>query len=204
MTIFDDDGDYAAFERALHDAGTQINTQLLAYCIMPNHWHLLLRPREEGSLGRYMHRLTTTHVRRWHQHRHSTGGGHLYQGTYKSFPIQTDRHFLTVCRYVEANPLRARMVKRAEDWRWCSLWRRRNPDGTTSPDALPPLTRWPVAEPKQWVRTVNAAQTTKEIAAINTSLARGRPFGSAQWQQRTATRLELQSTFRARGRPRIK
>jgi REP element-mobilizing transposase RayT len=95
--VFDDDGDYAAFERVL--AGTLElfpAVRLLAYCLMPNHWHLLLWPRRggpAGQLGAFMQRLTVTHVRRWHAHRHSDGGGHLYQGPYKSFPVQGDRHF---------------------------------------------------------------------------------------------------------------
>src|SRR5271156_1127949 len=82
--IFSKEGDYAAFEKVMAEELTLVPMRLLAYCLMPNHWHLLLWPREEGDLGRFMHRLTVTHVRRWHEHRHSTGRGHVYQGTYKS------------------------------------------------------------------------------------------------------------------------
>jgi hypothetical protein len=87
--------------------------RILAYCLMPNHWHFVLWPYDDGDLAAFMHRLTTTHVRRWHLHRHSVGAGHLYQGTFKSFPVQSDAHLLTVCRYVERNPVRARLVDRA-------------------------------------------------------------------------------------------
>src|SRR6202035_3812225 len=101
--IFGDFGDYAAFEKVLAEVLLLFPLELFAYCLMPNHWHLVLRPKNDGDLGRFMQRLTVTHVRRWHEHRGSTGQGHLYQGTYKSFPVQADDYFLTLCRYVEAN-----------------------------------------------------------------------------------------------------
>src|SRR5690349_2925902 len=98
--IFSDPEDYAAFERVMASAVAAVPVRILGYCLMPNHWHLLLWPREDGHLARFMQRLQVTHVRRWHQHRHSTGRGHLYQGAFKSFPVQEDRHFLIVARYV--------------------------------------------------------------------------------------------------------
>ena len=157
------------------------------------------RPRAAGDLGRYMHRVTTTHVRRWHQHRHSAGQGHLYQGSYKSFPIQDDRHFLTVCRYVERNARRADLVDRAEAWQWSSFWQR---DHRELIHDLPVLTDWPVARPRHWRRLVNQPLNLKELKAIRESVRRGRPWGTEPWQQRTARRMELESTFRPRGRPR--
>ena len=121
MCIFDKDDDYAAFLQVLDEAAQRTPMPLFSYCLMPNHWHLVLRPRKDGDLSRYMQWLTTTHMRRWHAYRGTRGTGPLYQGRYKSFPVQNDRHFLTVCRYVERNPLRARLVRRAENWRWSSL-----------------------------------------------------------------------------------
>jgi len=146
-----------------------------------------------------MQRLTVTHARRWHEHRHSTGGGHVYQGTYKSFPVQSDEHFLAVARYVERNPLRANLVEKAQDWRWCSLWRRDHPEVV---DDVPALATWPVPRPSHWKRLVNRPQNKKEIEALRASVRRGRPYGSAVWQRRVAKRLGLESTFRSRGRPR--
>ena len=60
---------------------------------------------------------------RWHAHYHSAGTGHLYQGRFKAFPVEDDDHFYSVVRYVERNALRAKLVPRAEQWRWSSLWR---------------------------------------------------------------------------------
>lgn len=96
--IFEKDDDYLAFETILRETMEQIDVRLLAYCLMPNHWHLVLWPRHDGDLRKFMQRLTTTHVRRWHLYRHSVGTGHLYQGTYKSFPIQSDEHLYSVLR----------------------------------------------------------------------------------------------------------
>ena len=196
--IFANDDDFAAFERVMADTLAQVPLRLLAYCLMPNHWHLVLWPRRDGELGRFMQRLTTTHVRRWRLARGTVGEGHLYQGTYKSFPVQGDDHFLTICRYVERNPLRAKIVRPAEAWRWSSLWRQRN--RIVSED-VPPLAEWPIAPPRNWLQRVNRAETDEELAAVRTSIARGRPFGTRPWQQRTAKRLHLESTFRPRGRP---
>src|SRR6266567_1735105 len=125
IDLFRHDPDYAAFERTLAQAVTrEPGIRLCAYCLMPNHFHLVLWPTADAQLSRFMQWLTMTHAQRWHAHRHTGGRGHLYQSRFKSFPIQADRHFLSVCRYVERNPLRAKLVKRAERWRWSSLWLR--------------------------------------------------------------------------------
>ena len=112
MTIFEDDGDYEAFERSCEEAVERTRTRLLAYCVMPDHWHLIVWPRQDGELSRFVGWLTLTHTQRWHASRHSQGSGHVYQGRFKSFPVQGDEHFLTACRYVERNALRAKLVKR--------------------------------------------------------------------------------------------
>ena len=101
MTILEDDGDYEAFEKALAQAVERTGTRLLAYCLMPNHWHLVVWPQQDGELSRFVGWLTLTHTQRWHAHRRSTGSGHVYQGYFKSFPIQEDEHFYAVTRYVE-------------------------------------------------------------------------------------------------------
>ena len=120
MTIFDNDGDYEAFAQVLAEAVERTETRLLAYCLMPNHWHLLVWPRKVGELSRFVGWLTLTHTQRWHAHRRSAGSGHVYQGRYKSFPIEADEHFYTVARYVERNAVRAKLVRRAEAWKGSS------------------------------------------------------------------------------------
>jgi putative transposase len=198
LEIFASDDDYAVFERVLAEAVARDQMRLLAYCLMPNHFHLLVWPRGDGDLSRFMRWLTLTHTQRWHARRRTAGRGHVYQGRYKSFPVQSDDHFLTVCRYVERNALRAELVTRAQDWRWGSLWSRR---AELTPE-LPLLAPWPIAMPRDWTARVNRPLGRAEEEAVRRSIYRGRPFGSEPWQIQTAARLGLESTFRDRGRPR--
>ncbi len=199
--IFTSDEDYLAFLRVLRDVSKKKPMRILAFCLMPNHWHLLLCPKRDGELGAFMQAVTTTHVRRWRLNRHSVGEGHLYQGTYKSFPVQDDDHFYAVCRYVERNALRSELVTQAEAWRWGSLWQCRQ---RGLPEEYPMLHDWPVPHPRNWVALVNRVQTKAELESLQTSVNRGRPYGSETWQKRTAKRLALESTFRPRGRPKKK
>ena len=118
MTIFEKPPDYDAFLPVLDETWAEIPLPILGFSGMPNHWHFVVRPASDGQVSEFFRRLTVTHTMRWHAH-YSTGGtGHLYQGRFKSFPVQDDEHLLTVMRYVERNALRANLVERAEDWRW--------------------------------------------------------------------------------------
>jgi putative transposase len=197
LAIFDNDDDYAAFERVLAQAVVRYDMRLLAYCLMPNHFHLLLWPRQDGDLSLVMRWLTVTHTQRWHAQHGTSGSGHLYQGRFKSFPVQSDEHFLTVCRFVERNALRAGLVQRAEEWNWCSL-RVRNARSETD---RPPLAAWPIDRPRDWVARVNRTYGAEEEAAVLRSIHRGQPFGAPPWQAKVASRLGLESAFRPRGRP---
>jgi len=122
--LFEKPTDYSAFAKILAEAHHRTGIRIAAYCLMPNHWHLLLWPRSDGELSEVMRWITVPHTQRWHAHRHSSGTGPVYQGRFKSFPVQTDEHFLTVARYVERNALRAKLVERAEEWQWSSVYRR--------------------------------------------------------------------------------
>lgn len=105
-----------AFLRLLAEAGERVPIRLLAYCLMPNHFHLVLWPREDEELSRYMQWLMTSHVRR--HHRHYGTNGHIWQGRFKAFPIEQDEHLLAVLRYVERNPVRAKSLPIRKARRW--------------------------------------------------------------------------------------
>jgi len=198
LPLFEKPGDYAAFETILGEAAVRTRIRLAAYCLMPNHWHLLLWPRHDGELSEVLRWISVTHTQRWHAHRKTAGTGPVYQGRFKSFPVQTDEHFLTVVRYVERNAIRAKLVSRAEDWRWGSLWRRTQGD----PELSAWLSDWPIERPRDWVARVNRPQTALELESLRLSVQRGRPFGEEAWVGRMTKRFGLESTVRPRGRPR--
>ncbi len=201
--LFEDGADYDAFIRILRQAQEKHPIPMLAYCIMPNHWHMVLRPgpRQGRTLSQYLHWLTVTHAQRLHAFRGTSGLGHIYQARFKAFPVQSGESFLTVASYVERNPLRAGLVDRAEDWRWSSLGCRMS----GSPDEKSLLSDWPVEiQMKHWVRKVNHPQTEMELESIRTCVLRGRPFGDSAWMRRTAYRYNLEYSLRDRGRPKGK
>ena len=193
--MFEGAVDYQQFEQVLQEAQTRSGMRILAYCLMPNHWHLVLWPQADGTLSRFMAWVALTHTQRWHARRGSAGSGHLYQGRYKAFLVAADDHLLAVCRYVERNPLRARLVRRAEAWRWGSLWRRERGHG------LELLSAWPVGRPDGWREFVNRGETPAELEALRVAAQRGRPFGAGPWLVQRVQRFDLGSTLRPRGRP---
>ena len=198
--IFHKEEDFSAFERILNEGLDLHRVELFSYQLMPNHYHLVLRPLVDGEMSRFMGWVGGTHTMRYHAHYHTSGMGHVYQQRYKSFPIQDDEHFLVVCRYVERNALRAGLVKRAEAWRWGSLWRWRQ-SAEPEPKLLSP---WPIPRLPNWVRRVNEPLGDAEMGAVRRCVQRGRPLGNAKWVESIAGRLNLESTLRPRGRQRMR
>ena len=195
--LFFKDEDYLAFESVVAETLEKRPMRILAYCLMPNHWHFVLWPENDGDLGRFMQRLTITHVTRWQKHYNRVGDGHVYQSRYKSFPIETDDYYYQAMRYVERNALRANLVKKAELWQYGSLWI--NQFGTAEHQAM--LSAWPLPRPRKWLDYVNEPASEKELEEIRRSCVRGTPYGSDDWVKRTAKELGLESTLRSPGRP---
>jgi REP-associated tyrosine transposase len=192
-TVFHKPADYDAFVQAMVDARTRLPIDLLGYCLMPNHFHLVVRPVADGDLGRWMQWLLTAHARRYHRHYDTTG--HVWQGRFKAFPVQDDEHLVTVLRYVERNALRADLVARAEDWKWSSL------PGWISRDPLLYQGR-PAVRDKKWLERVNVPLSDGDLLRLRHSVSRGSPLGDEAWTKATAERLGLSSCLRPRGRPR--
>ena len=109
MQLFEDAPDYAAFERVMVETLARVDVRLLTYCLMPNHWHLVLWPKRgrDEDLSQFMRLLTVTHTQRWHAHRRSAGTGPVYQGRFKSFPVQSDEHLVVAGRCIERNSVQA-------------------------------------------------------------------------------------------------
>ena len=193
--VFHNDDDYAAFVTLMQEAHEKVPMRLVGYCLMTNHFHLVLWPHGDGDLSRWMQWLMTAHVRRYHLH--YKGSGHVWQGRFKAFPIQDDEHYLTVLRYVERNPLRANLVQQSQDWDWSSL----NPTQRSGPIGM--LSEGPVAKPAEWTRFVNGVETEAELTALRHSVSRRTPFGDPNWQNTTATQLGVEASMRLLGRPRL-
>ncbi len=163
MRLFHKAGDYEAFEQVLAEGLERYSVELLTYCVMPNHWHLVVRLGGDKALGLFMGWVGVTHVRRHHEHYHSRGGGHLYQGRFKSFPVAEDDCFLALCRYVEANPLRASLVERAEQWQWSGLWRRLHGSSELR------LSAWPLERRRNWVAWINRDLNDEHLEGSSTT-----------------------------------
>ncbi len=192
--VFHKDGDYDACLKIIAEASLRNPMRVLAYCLMPNHFHLALWPVKDGDLSRWMHWLLTTHVRRYQQHYHSSG--HIWQGRFKAFPVQEDDHLRVVLRYIERNPLRAALVERAEDWRWSSL------HGAVPGHApLIHLDAGPAPRGDGWVEAVNSPMFETEVARVRESIRRDRPLGDEIWTLATAKNLGLEYSLHPRGRP---
>ena len=197
LPIFFKEEDYILFEKVLEEAKEKYDMRVLAYCLMPNHFHLVLYPKDNGDLSKFMQWLTLTHTQRWHQKKNTKGTGHLYQGRYKSFIIEEDNHLLSVIRYIERNALRAKLVRKAENWKFCSLWRRIY--GNLQKKKL--LSEWPITEPKDYLSFVNIPQSQNEEELIRLSVIKGKPYGNENWSIKIIKKFTLESTVRLPWRP---
>lgn len=200
VQIFNTDEEYQHFELLLEEGKELIGMRILSYAIMPNHWHLVLYPREDRDMGEFMRWVTTTHVRQRRTKTDSIGYGHLYQGTYKSFPVETDKHLIDLIRYVEQNPLRAKLVSSAQEWKWSSLWRREK--GNIKEKKL--LSELPTNLPVNYLESVNTILLNDKLETIRRSVNKGAPFGSDSWIDHMVKTFGLESTTREPGRPRKK
>lgn len=196
--IFHTDKDYQHFESLLQEAKDLTDMRILAYCIMPNHWHLVLYPNTDSNLAEFMSWLTSTHVRQYRTKTKTTGYGHLYQDRYKSFPTESNNYCQTLIRYVEQNPLRAKLVERAEDWKWSSLWRREK--GSIKDKAL--LAPLPIDLPANYLQSVNEIVKENDLATIRKAVNKGTPLGNDAWVEKMVDEHSLMHTVRGRGRPR--
>ncbi|MBN2894581.1 MAG: transposase [Campylobacterales bacterium] len=194
MQVFDDAEDYEYFFDLLAKAKLKERVELHAYALMPNHFHLLLSPQREGSLSRFMQWVMTSHVR--HYHKKNKTSGHIWQGRYKSFLVQQESYYVTLLHYIEANALRAGLVKKAEEYMYASLHERIHHNRALLHEPY-------VALGSDWIERVNTALSLFELERVRNSVNRQSPLGDEAWQIETAQRLGLMATLNARGRPKV-
>ena len=194
--------DYPTFLAALNKTKERYPFRLYGYCLMTNHFHLLLAPEDGVSISRVLQSLAVAHT--WHYHRGRGTVGHVWQGRFKSPVVQDDDHALVVLRYIEANPLRAGMVADLADYPWSSY----GFHGLGHDDALlSPLPAWEALGRDQqkrrvsWKKWVHAPLKESQLAEVRRSVVSGRPFGTAAWAESKATVLGPPPTPKRRGRP---
>lgn len=195
--IFETAEDYEIILKALEEVKEVIPIDIFSFCIMPNHWHFSVRPKEDGDMGEFFGKCTQKITQRWHVTHKSIGSGHLFQGRFKSFMVQEDGYFLNLMEYIEANALRAKLVERAEDWKWGSLYLRKK----NKSRAKGLLSPWPMEEPLDYLETVNKCEKRSQIEQIRNSVVKGNPLGEISWMKKMLKKYNLGYTVNPRGRP---
>ncbi len=194
LPLFTGTGDYEAFFQILREAAERVAVRVLAIALMPNHWHLVLWPRADGDLTRYVGWVSLTHACRWQRVHETRGTGPVYQGRFRGIPIQTGIHLLTALRYVERNPVRARLVARADEWPWSSA-------SDLAGALRPTLHDWPIPRPPEWLELLNEPEPAVALAVLRECVTRSAPYGTEEWRNETALRLGWTTGLRSPGRP---
>lgn len=197
QVIFHKEADYACFVSLLQESLKRYAVEIFSYCLMPNHFHMVVRPSHGKFLSQWMQWLMTSHVRRYH--REYGGSGHIWQGRFKSFVIQEDGHLLMVLRYIERNPVRANLARSARDWPWSS-----HHEASAVQVVQCIIAPCPIERPANWTSYVDEPQNEAEVERIRQCIKRQSPFGQQRWTQNLAKTLGLETTLRSRGRPRKK
>lgn len=191
--LFETVQDYAVFVALVCEALTRFKITIIAYCLMPNHWHFVIICDRLEELSRCMHWLESKHANRWNGAHGTRGTGAVYQDRFKAVPVQKNESVHRVCRYVERNALRKGLVPRAELWPWSSL------GSPVENWHTIPLAQWPILRPSNWIEMVNTPETQAELEDLRRLLRRNQPIGDPEWQDAVAPYLGL--TLRGKGRP---
>jgi putative transposase len=192
LTLFDEPGEYGMFLQVLAEAESACPIRLLEYCVMPNHWHLLVWPERDDQLTPFMRWITGVHAQRWRQARGQPGKGAVYQGRYRWVAVQGGEHYDVARRYIQQNPVRAHLVARPGDWPWSSA--------SDKPVAIrPALARGPLSMEGQQPST---GRLTDEAAQqMRASLKGGQPFGDPAWSMALEVRKWLMAVLEAHSKP---
>lgn len=176
--IFGRDHDYRKFEYLLEEAKVRYDMRILAYVLMPNHWHLLLYPRKDGDISLFMGWLSTTHAGGVRFRTKTVGEGHVYQGRFKSFLVDNDSYLLAALKYIERNPARANLAARPEEWKWGSAYRRIF--GTPKEKLL--LDSSPTPLPRRYREWINEAEPSEMLKEVRMSVNKQIPYGSENFR----------------------
>ena len=181
LTLFDDAADYQLFLQVMKEAEHKCPIKVLEYCLMPNHFHLLLWPETDKQLSSYMRWVAGVHAQRWRRGRGTVGKGAVYQGRFKWVAVQDGRHYGIARRYIWQNPVRARLVEQPQGWAWSS-----------ASDILlpvrPHLAEGPLVDGQSRAAAIAETLPTADEEEMRDALRRNQPFGTPSWSHT----LELQ------------
>ena len=194
--LFRPTDDYDAFFKVVREGLAKYEVKIIAYCVMPNHWHFVVLCERIQHISKWLHWVTGTHALRWNLNRGTRGRGAVYQSRFKAVPIQTETSLYRVCGYVERNALRGGLVAKAEEWEFGSLYA-----NCTNCHAIP-LHEWPILRPANWIEFVNRTQDQADLDDLRVTLRRNQPIGDPNWQKAVAPFAGL--TMRPIGRPKKK
>jgi putative transposase len=192
-TLFEYSAEYDAFLALVREGLEESLIRIIAYCLMPNHWHFVVTCDRIEHISEWLKWVSQTHAIRWNLAHNARGTGAVYQSRFKAVPIQTETSLARVCRYVERNALRAGLVTAAELWRWGSLY------ACCENCHAIPLRRWPILKPPNWVEIVNQADDQAQLKALRNNIWRNQPIGDPDWQKAVAPFVGM--SMRPIGRP---
>ena len=192
-TLFNLHADYRAFLTLVQTTLGRFKIRVIAYCVMPNHWHFVVLCDRIEDISNWLHHTTTAHGIRWNLAHGTRGSGAVYQSRFTAVPIQTETSLYRVCRYVERNALRKNLVRSAEDWEWGSL------HAHCQNCYAIPLHRWPILRPQNWIEIVNQPENQAELDALRETIRRNQPIGEPSWQKAVAPFIG--ASMRPIGRP---
>lgn len=204
QTVFAHDDDYQYYLGNLFEWKTKFGCKVYAWCLMTNHIHLIIQSgTETEGLSKLMKRLAGRQTRYVNRLERRTGS--LWEGRFKSSPIETNTYLLACSRYIELNPVRARMVASPEDYRWSSyrmksgLQEQKGLDLDGCYLALGSTSEKCAERYKAWVET---GVSESEIRLIRESLQYGHPTGSQRFAEEIEQKLDIRLSLNKPGRPR--
>ena len=173
LTIFQSIADYVRFETCLKEMISNFPLRLFAFCIMPNHYHLLVEGETGPAVIKGLHWLGTTHAVRLRRDTSSIGRGAVYQNRFRAYPIQRNGAFYRVAHYIERNPVDANLCRSPDDWLWSSAKPEKSQDLN--------LAEWPISKPKNWMETIRKPLDEIVRDEIRCHETLQHPLGDPDW-----------------------
>ena len=203
QAVFIEDADYRYYIATLREWKEELNIKVYGYCLMTNHVHLIIDPcDDEDNLGKFMKRLAGRQTRYVNALERRTGS--LWEGRYKSSPIETDTYLLACSRYVELNPVNAGMVKQASDYEWSSYRQKAGVEKEMWVDNDPiyiGLSKDKNERMQRYKKYINQPVPEEEKQLIGGALQRGQLTGTHRFVEEVERRLGIRVEQRKQGRP---